>query len=77
MNVTMKICQTHTKLSQQCLVFVRVSDWLLKYSKIPIISPGLQYIYSKGYFVGPIFEGAYFRRGLLSEGILHFKMGWG
>ena len=23
-----------------------------------------------------MFGGAYFRRGLLSEGILHFKMGW-
>ena len=33
-----------------------------KYLIIPMISPGLCY--------------AYFRRGLLLEGILHFKMGW-
>ena len=35
------------------------------------------YICSKGVFAGLIFGGAYFRRGLLLEGILHFKMGWG
>ena len=33
------------------------------YHKIPIISPGL-------------FCWAYFRRGLLLDGILHFKIGW-
>ena len=35
------------------------------------------YICSKGFFAGLIFGEAYFRRGLLLEGILHFKMGWG
>ena len=29
----------------------------------------------KGFFAGLIFGGAYFRRGLLLEGILRFKMG--
>ena len=33
------------------------------------------YICSEGFFAGRIFEGAYFRRGFLSEGILRFKMG--
>ena len=34
------------------------------------------YISLKGYFAGLIFgASAYFRRGLLSEGILRFKMG--
>ena len=34
------------------------------------------YIYSKGFFAGLIFWGTYFWRGLLSEGILCFKMSW-
>ena len=46
-----------------------------KYHKIPIISPGLN-ICSKGFFAGLVLGGAYFRRGLLLEGILRFKMGW-
>ena len=33
------------------------------------------YICSKGFFAGLILGGAYFRRGLSSEGILSFKMG--
>ena len=33
------------------------------------------YICSKGCFAGLIFWGAYFRRGLLLEQILHFRMG--
>ena len=33
------------------------------------------YICSKGFFAGLIFGGAYFRRGLLLDGILRFKMG--
>ena len=33
------------------------------------------YIGSKGLFAGLIFGGAYFRRGLLLEGILRFKLG--
>ena len=33
------------------------------------------YICSKGFFAGLIFGGAYFRTGLLSDGILRFKMG--
>ena len=45
------------------------SQLKFEYHKIPIISPGLIF--------GLIFWGAYFWRGLLSEGILHFKMGWG
>ena len=35
------------------------------YRKIPIKSS-----------VGLIFGGAHFQRGLLLEGILHFKIGW-
>ena len=45
----------------------------LKYRKIPVISPGLtfvQKVVSLGLFWG------YFRRGLLLEGILRFKVGW-
>ena len=42
--------------------------------KNPIISP--RFICSKGFFAGLIFGAAYFRRGLLLEGILRFKMGW-
>ena len=34
------------------------------------------YICSKGLFAGLIFGRAYFRRGLLLEGVLRFKMGW-
>ena len=30
----------------------------------------------KGFFARLIFGGAYFLRGLIWEGILHFKMGW-
>ena len=50
--------------------------WVLpdsSYFKILIISPGV-YLF-KRLFAGLIFGGAYFRRGLLSEGILRFKMG--
>ena len=41
----------------------------------PIISPGLILV-QNAFFAGLIFGGAYFRRGLLLEGILPFKMGW-
>ena len=34
------------------------------------------YIRSKGFSAGLIFRGAYFRRDLLLDGILHSKMGW-
>ena len=43
--------------------------------KIPIISTGLIFV-QKDFFAGLIFGEAYFRRGLLLEGILRFKMGW-
>ena len=45
------------------------------YRKIPIIRPGLMFV-QKAFFAGLIFGGAWFRRGLLLEGILRFKMGW-
>ena len=45
-----------------------------KYRKIPIISPGLMFV-QKAVLLGFFFGGAYFRRGLLLEGILRFKMG--
>ena len=44
------------------------------YREIPIINPGLILV-QKAFFAGPIFGGAYFRRGLLPEEILRFKMG--
>ena len=47
------------------------------YHKIPIISPGLIFV-QKAFLMGLFFGGAYtlyFQRGLLSEGILHFKIG--
>ena len=46
------------------------------YRKIPIISPGLIFVQKAFNFAGLIFEGAYFRRDLLLNGILRFKMGW-
>ena len=50
----------------------------LRYHKIPIISPGFIFVqkaFSLGLFSGElIFGGAYFWRGLLWEGILHFKI---
>ena len=52
--------------SQVCwrrLVFARLSNY-------SIISPGLIFV-----LTGLIFGGGYFRRGLLLEGILRFKMG--
>ena len=39
------------------------------YCKIPKISPGA-YIFSKALLEGLIFEGAYIRRGLYSEGFI-------
>ena len=49
------------------------------YRKIPIINPGLIFVqktFALGLFSGErIFGGAYFRRGLLLDGILCFKMG--
>ena len=51
-----------------------------KYHKIPKISPGA-YIFQgpflRGLFLeGLIFGGAYIRRGLSTEGNLHFKIDW-
>ena len=43
-----------------------------KYRKIPKISPGA-YFFSKALFEGPIFGGAYIRRGLSTEGNLRFR----
>ena len=48
-----------------------------KYRKIPVQSNNpWANICSKGCFAGLISGEAYFRRGLLLEGILRFKMGW-
>ena len=53
---------------------------VIKFRKIPIISSGLIFVqkaFLLGLFSGElIFGGAYYRRGLLSEGILRFKLGW-
>ena len=46
----------------------------IKYRKIPIVSPRFTFV-QKAYFAGLIFGVAYFRRGLLLEGILRFKIG--
>ena len=46
-----------------------------EYRKIPKISPGA-YIFLKALFEGLIFEGAYIRRGLSTEGNLRFKIDW-
>ena len=43
--------------------------------KIAIIIPGFVFVQS-AFFGGLIFGGAYFQRGLLLEGILHFKTVW-
>ena len=45
------------------------------YRKIPIISPGLIFV-QKAFLMGLFSGEAKFRRGLLLEGILRFKMGW-
>ena len=71
---------TRTRESQiilwLCLSFFsRKLRKLPTYRKIPMISPGLIFV-QKAFFGGLIFGGAYFRRGLLLEGILRFKMGW-
>ena len=47
----------------------------IKHCKILKISPGT-YIFSKAFFEGLIFEGAYIRRGLSTEGNLRFKIDW-
>ena len=43
------------------------------YHKIPKISSGA-YIFQRPFFEGLIFGGAYIRRGLSTEGNLHFKI---
>ena len=48
---------------------------LTRYRKIPKIIPEA-YIFSKGLFEGLIFEGAYIRRGLSTEGNLSFEIDW-
>ena len=55
-----------------------VKDTTLTHRKIAIISrsAGLIFSFSKGSFAGLNFGVVYFRRGLLLEGILRFKMGW-
>ena len=58
------------------LMFFQGFFWVVTYHKIPIISSGLIFVQKAFFFAGLIFGGAYFRRGLLLEGILHFKMGW-
>ena len=47
----------------------------LKYRKIPKISPGA-YIFQKPFLRGLIFGGAYIRKGLYTEGNLHYKIRW-
>ena len=47
----------------------------IKYREILIISPKLIFA-QKAFFTGLIFGGAYFRRSLLLEEILRFKVGW-
>ena len=46
----------------------------LDYRKIPKISPGVYFL--KALFEGPIFGGAYIRRGSSTEGNLRFKIDW-
>ena len=46
-----------------------------RYRKIPKISPGT-YIFQKALFEGLVFGGAYFRKGLCTEGNLRFKIDW-
>ena len=47
----------------------------VKYHKIPKISPAA-YIFQKPFLRGLIFGGAYIRKGLCTEGNLHYKIGW-
>ena len=50
-----------------------MDDLLAIYHKIPFISPGLTLVQKA--FLLDLFQGSIFLEGLLSEGILHFKMG--
>ena len=47
----------------------------MKYHKISKISPGA-YIFQKPFLRGLIFGGAYIRKGLCTEGNLHYKIRW-
>ena len=52
------------------------NSWALNYyPKIPLISPGLKFV-QKAFSLGLYSGGAYYRRGLLLEGVLGFKMDW-
>ena len=53
-------------------MYVIFTKW--KHRKIPIIT--LIFVQKAFLFAGLIFGRAYFRRGLLLEGILCFRMGW-
>ena len=53
-----------------------LSTAVLKYCKIPKISPRAYIIFSKALFEGLIFGGAYIQRGLSREGNLGFKIEW-
>ena len=53
---------------------LRTSHRYQIYCKIPIISPVL--IFVQRLFSWAYFRVAHFRRGLLLEGIMHFKMCW-
>ena len=74
MNVSENKTKTHAAF------LAMFSDYLLKYRKILILSPGLQYICSKCFFFlggggGAISRGAYFWRDVLLEKVLRLKMG--
>ena len=67
---------TRTTNTQRRTVHTPIAGHYQKiYRKIPIIRPGLIFV-QKAVLLGLISGGAYFRRGLLLEGILRFKMGW-
>ena len=69
--------QRNNKSLRQCsffllfLLFAKLRD-----RKISIIRSGLIFVQKALFFDRFIFGGAYFRRGLLLEGSLRFKIGW-
>ena len=73
--ISLLVVSKTTAVSKTPLSYSESFHDCLGYRKIPIVSPGLIFV-QKAFLAGLIFGGAYFRSGLLSEGILHFKMGW-
>ena len=69
-SLNMNLSSSSSSTFSEVKIFV-----IMKYRKIPIISPGLIFV-QKAFLVGLFLGGACFQRGLFLERILRFKMGW-